>query len=44
MARDAGFKVEGLAQAVRDLQSLGAEVDDLLAPMPAVATWLGLDQ
>ncbi|UKO91068.1 hypothetical protein IHQ52_19000 [Gordonia amicalis] len=38
--------VEQLARRV--VQALciatGDEVDDLLAPMPAVATWLGLDQ
>lgn len=37
MARDAGFKVEGLAQAVRDLQSLGAEVEDLKAGFSKIA-------
>jgi hypothetical protein len=29
MANDIGFKVEGLTKVVRDLQSLGLEVDDL---------------
>jgi len=38
--------VEHLARRVVRALSIatGDEVDDLLAPMPAVATWLGLDQ
>ncbi|KAF0967818.1 MULTISPECIES: hypothetical protein [Gordonia] len=38
--------IEQLARRVVQALSIatGDEVDDLLAPMPAVATWLGLDQ
>ena len=38
--------VEQLARRVVQALSIatGDEVDDLLAPMPAVATWLGFDR
>lgn len=38
--------VEHLGRSVVQALSIatGDEVDDLLAPMPAVATWLGLDR
>ncbi|MCZ4538397.1 hypothetical protein O4159_23670 [Gordonia terrae] len=38
--------VEQLARRVVQALSIatGEEVDDLLAPMPAVATWLGFDR
>lgn len=37
MAGGDGFKVEGLSRAVRELQSLGAEVEDLKAGFAKVA-------
>jgi hypothetical protein len=37
MAREPGFRVEGLTAVVRGLQALGAEVEDLKAAFSAIA-------